>query len=49
MSDWRDSEMFDASDRLVLELAESLTLDNRVEDSLYADSKRASAGKRWCA
>lgn len=36
MADWRNSPLFDGADRLVLELAESLTADNRVDDALYA-------------
>jgi alkylhydroperoxidase family enzyme len=36
MADWRNSALFDERDRLVLELAESLTGSNRVDDRLYA-------------
>ena len=36
MSAWRDSTAFDASDRLVLEFTEALTLHNTVDDDLYA-------------
>ena len=36
MGDWRNSELFDEGDRRVRELAEALTRENRVEDSLYA-------------
>lgn len=35
LGDWRDSALFDATDRLVLELSEALTLENRVDDSLH--------------
>lgn len=37
MADWRSSALFDDRDRLVLELAESLTQSNRVDDRLYAE------------
>lgn len=36
MADWRNSALFDPADRLVLEMAESLTAHNRVDDALYA-------------
>jgi alkylhydroperoxidase family enzyme len=35
MHDWRSSLLFDEQDRLVLELAESLSVDHQVDDSLY--------------
>lgn len=40
LADWRNSERFDAEDRLVLEFAEALTMHNRVDDALYAELER---------
>ena len=40
MADWRNSDLFDAEDRLVLEFAEALTMNNRVDDALYAELER---------
>jgi alkylhydroperoxidase family enzyme len=37
MADAEQSTLFDATDRLVLRYAESLTRENRVTDALYAE------------
>jgi alkylhydroperoxidase family enzyme len=37
MADAEQSPLFDATDRLVLRYAESLTRENRVTDALYAE------------
>lgn len=36
LNDWREAPLFDATDRLVLEYADSLTRDVRVDDALWS-------------
>jgi alkylhydroperoxidase family enzyme len=36
MTDWRNSPLFDAEDRLVLELAEAVARNDQVDDERYA-------------
>jgi alkylhydroperoxidase family enzyme len=41
MADWRNSPRFDGEDRLVLELAEAVARNDRVDDALYAALEQA--------
>lgn len=36
LGQWRDNDAFDAHDRLVLEFAEALSQESRIDDALFA-------------